>query len=255
MIVEQHDDVVWQRGMLLPWAQSQVSFLKDLVTLRNPRSKFTFVNYLHKVGRLNDFVNLGCFTPYRLEISDYLQWVARPCRRADAGWPALRLGRAGARRNRRRDQFGSWRWPTARIVARNLVVAAGRDAHVPRRSADCRADRVIHSTEFAVRFGDRPGRTSGWSSSAARRARPRCCGRPPGVAQRPVHDGDAFHRAQRLRDQPVHQRAVLPVLRRRIPHARPEAREQLLREMHRTNYAGLAPACSRRCTGRSTWSG
>ena len=44
LIVEQHPDIAWQRGMLLPWAQSQVSFLKDLVTLRNPRSAFTFVN-------------------------------------------------------------------------------------------------------------------------------------------------------------------------------------------------------------------
>jgi len=39
VIIEQHDTVVWQRGLLLPWSQSQVSFLKDLVTRRNPRSQ------------------------------------------------------------------------------------------------------------------------------------------------------------------------------------------------------------------------
>jgi lysine/ornithine N-monooxygenase len=33
LIVEQDTDVPWQRVMLLPWAQSQVSsYLKDLVT-------------------------------------------------------------------------------------------------------------------------------------------------------------------------------------------------------------------------------
>src|SRR5262245_58065657 len=67
LIIEQHDDIVWQRGMLLPWTQSQVSFLKDLVTLRNPRSEFSFVNYLHAIGRLDEFINLGSFTPYRVE--------------------------------------------------------------------------------------------------------------------------------------------------------------------------------------------
>src|ERR1700712_3726668 len=77
LIVEQHDTVVWQRGLLLPWSQSQVSFLKDLVTRRNPRSQFSFINFLHSTGRLDDFINLGSFTPYRLEISDYLSWVAR----------------------------------------------------------------------------------------------------------------------------------------------------------------------------------
>lgn len=34
LVVEEHENVVWQQGMLLPWTQSQVSFLKDLVTLR-----------------------------------------------------------------------------------------------------------------------------------------------------------------------------------------------------------------------------
>src|SRR2546423_3096035 len=77
LVIEQHDGVAWQRGMLLPWAQSQVSFLKDLVTLRNPRSRFSFVNYLHSVGRLDDFVNMGSFLPFRLEISDYLSWVTQ----------------------------------------------------------------------------------------------------------------------------------------------------------------------------------
>src|SRR4030095_13280621 len=64
LLIEQDTDVVWQRGLLLPWALSQVSFLKDLVTLRNPRSHFSFVNYLHDVGRLHDFINLASFTPY-----------------------------------------------------------------------------------------------------------------------------------------------------------------------------------------------
>src|ERR1700710_479007 len=77
VIIEQHDTVVWQRGLLLPWSQSQVSFLKDLVTRRKPQSKFSFVNFLHATNRLDDFINLGSFTPYRMEISDYLSWVAR----------------------------------------------------------------------------------------------------------------------------------------------------------------------------------
>lgn len=81
VIIEQHEDILWQRGLLIPWAQSQVSFLKDLVTLWNPCSEFTFLNYLHSVGRLDQFVNLATFTPYRSEISDYLQWVAKSLRK------------------------------------------------------------------------------------------------------------------------------------------------------------------------------
>ncbi len=39
LVIEKHENIVWQRGMMLPWTQSQVSFLKDLVTLRNPLSR------------------------------------------------------------------------------------------------------------------------------------------------------------------------------------------------------------------------
>ena len=42
----------WHRGMLIDGATMQVSFLKDLVTLRNPRSPYTFVAYLDAQGRL-----------------------------------------------------------------------------------------------------------------------------------------------------------------------------------------------------------
>ena len=47
----------WHRGMLIEGATMQVNFLKDLVTLRNPTSRYSFVNYLHSHGRLVDFIN------------------------------------------------------------------------------------------------------------------------------------------------------------------------------------------------------
>src|ERR1700712_3496839 len=42
----------WHEGMLIDGSTMQISFLKDLVTLRNPASRFTFVNYLNERGRL-----------------------------------------------------------------------------------------------------------------------------------------------------------------------------------------------------------
>ena len=37
----------WHPEMILDDAEMQISFLKDMVTLRNPSSEFTFLNYLH----------------------------------------------------------------------------------------------------------------------------------------------------------------------------------------------------------------
>ncbi|RJQ75509.1 L-lysine 6-monooxygenase [Pseudonocardiaceae bacterium YIM PH 21723] len=66
----------WHRGMLIDTATMQVSFLKDLVTLRNPTSEFSFLNYLHSRGRLIDFVNHKNLFPLRVEFHDYFEWAA-----------------------------------------------------------------------------------------------------------------------------------------------------------------------------------
>ncbi len=76
MFLEKQRRFSWHAGMLLPGAKMQISFLKDLSTLRNPTSQFTFLNYLHQQGRLVEFTNLGTFLPARAEYEDYLRWCA-----------------------------------------------------------------------------------------------------------------------------------------------------------------------------------
>jgi len=66
----------WHRGMLIDDATMQVSFLKDLVTLRNPTSEYSFLSYLQSKGRLIDFVNHKNFFPLRTEFHDYFEWAA-----------------------------------------------------------------------------------------------------------------------------------------------------------------------------------
>ena len=74
--VERQGRFGWHRGMLIEDATMQVSFLKDLVTLRNPTSPFSFLSYLHDCDRLIDFINYGSFFPTRIEFHDYLEWAA-----------------------------------------------------------------------------------------------------------------------------------------------------------------------------------
>ncbi|MDQ1081784.1 lysine N(6)-hydroxylase/L-ornithine N(5)-oxygenase family protein [Pseudoroseomonas cervicalis] len=82
--LERKPEFSWHPGMLLPGARMQVAFMKDLVSLRNPRSAYSFLNYLHEQGRLLDFLNTRTFYPSRVEFNAYL------------GWAAARLGEACA---------------------------------------------------------------------------------------------------------------------------------------------------------------
>ncbi|MGA4990788.1 lysine N(6)-hydroxylase/L-ornithine N(5)-oxygenase family protein [Nonomuraea bangladeshensis] len=76
VFLERQPSFGWHRGMLIDGATMQVSFLKDLVTMRNPASPHSFVSYLHAKGRLADFINQKTMYPTRLEFHDYLEWVA-----------------------------------------------------------------------------------------------------------------------------------------------------------------------------------
>ncbi|KAF2190908.1 hypothetical protein K469DRAFT_359151 [Zopfia rhizophila CBS 207.26] len=74
--LERQQRFAWHAGMLLPGARMQISFMKDMATLRNPRSEFTFINYLFQNDRLIEFTNLNTFLPQRVEYEDYMRWCA-----------------------------------------------------------------------------------------------------------------------------------------------------------------------------------
>lgn len=245
LIVEQHETVLWQRGMLLPWSQSQVSFLKDLVTLRNPRSQYSFISYLHSVGRLNEFINMGSFTPYRLEISDYLQWVA-------AGLSMVRV-QSGKRCLSIEPEINAdgvvSEWLVrmsdgAEIRARNLVFGGGRDPHIPSVFDKLPPSRRIHSTQYSEQI-------TGLDPDGAHRIA------VIGGAQSAAEMVWASHQQFSKAEVTMVMRSIglncyessrftnelfFPSFVDEFHDALPEAREQLLREMHRTNYSGLAPS-------------
>jgi len=125
----------WHRGMLLEGATMQVAFLKDLVTLRNPSSRFSFVSYLHARGRLIDFINHKCLYPSRIEFHDYLDWCAAEMapmveygHEVVSARPVTDAGRVVHFEVIARDERdGSLTLRTAR----NLVVAPGLTARMP----------------------------------------------------------------------------------------------------------------------------
>lgn len=77
LFLDKQSNYLWHGNTITSQSELQVSFLKDLVSLRDPTSPYSFVNYLHTHGRFNDFINLGTFYPSRLEFNDYLGWVAK----------------------------------------------------------------------------------------------------------------------------------------------------------------------------------
>lgn len=65
----------WHAGTLLPNARLQVPFYADLITVVNPCSKFTFLNYLKQKQKLFRFAVQENNFPTRREYNDYCKWV------------------------------------------------------------------------------------------------------------------------------------------------------------------------------------
>ncbi|MER6310851.1 lysine N(6)-hydroxylase/L-ornithine N(5)-oxygenase family protein [Streptomyces sp. NPDC001657] len=66
----------WHPGMMLESSHLQVPFLADLVTLADPTSPFSFLNYLKESGRIYPFYIRESFYPLRAEFNDYCRWAA-----------------------------------------------------------------------------------------------------------------------------------------------------------------------------------
>ncbi|GJF34553.1 lysine/ornithine N-monooxygenase [Kitasatospora sp. NE20-6] len=151
--LEQQERFGWHRGMLLEGATMQVSFLKDLVTMRDPRSRFTFLTYLQERGRLADFINQKSFFPTRLEFHDYFEWCAAEFsgavaygRRVVEVRPVHTDGRVAAVEVTD-EQVGGGDRRTA--LARNIAVGTGLRPTLP--EGVTAGERVWHTRDLLFR--------------------------------------------------------------------------------------------------------
>lgn len=152
LFIDKQTDYRWHGETLASQSELQISFLKDLVSLRNPTSPYSFVNYLHQKQRLADFINLGTFYPCRLEYNDYLRWAAEHfATQAQYGEqvlriePQLRQGQVEHLRVVSRDSQGGERVRHARSV----VVGTGGTPKVPDIFRGFKNDpRVFHHSQY-----------------------------------------------------------------------------------------------------------
>ncbi|WP_399894582.1 lysine N(6)-hydroxylase/L-ornithine N(5)-oxygenase family protein [Streptomyces sp. BBFR51] len=148
---EQQPRFGWHRGMLIDDATMQVSFLKDLVTLRNPASEFSFLCYLQSKGRLIDFINHKNLFPLRVEFHDYFEWAATKVddlvsygHEVVGVAPVVRDGAVDHLEVTVRSGEG-----LEVHRARNLVIGTGLRPLVPKGVE--RGDRVWHNSELLAK--------------------------------------------------------------------------------------------------------
>lgn len=242
LFLEAQPAFAWHPGMMLPGADMQVSFLKDLVSLRNPASGFSFLSYLHAKGRLERFINRKSFFPSRVEFNDYLAWAAGRLggvcaydQRVTGVEPVERHGQVSHLRILAEDGAGR---VTARL-ARQIVLAPGGQAHWPEVFAPLRGrPGLSHSNDFLraalpqVRPGQRIAVLGGGQSACEIFAN--LANHPAGLSVDLILRGHALKPAD---DSPF-VNEVFDSAHTDLIHGLPEAaRAAFLRDFAGTNYA------------------
>jgi L-ornithine N5-oxygenase len=245
LFLDKQADYRWHGNTLVTQSELQISFLKDLVTLRNPTSPFSFVNYLKQHGRLVDFINLGTFYPCRMEYNDYLRWVAgqfedqsRYGEEVTSIEPVLHQHKVEALRVISRDTQGQNHVRTTRSV----VVSPGGTPRIPEAFVALKGDgRVFHHSQYLhcmarqACVNGRPMRIAiiGGGQSAAE-AFIDLNDSYPSVQVDVILRGSALKPAD---DSPFVNEVFSPEFTDLMFNQNGEQREQMIREYHSTNYS------------------
>ncbi|WP_241564010.1 lysine N(6)-hydroxylase/L-ornithine N(5)-oxygenase family protein [Nonomuraea polychroma] len=141
----------WHPGLLMEGTVLQVPFLADLVTMADPTSPWSYLNYLRRHDRMFPFFFSERFHIPRREYDHYCRWVAErlPSCRFDAQVTALEWDEeAAAFAVTYRSAAGA----VTRVLARKVVLGVGTEPVVPEPLrpllAEAHAGRVLHSAGY-----------------------------------------------------------------------------------------------------------
>ncbi|MFC9509752.1 lysine N(6)-hydroxylase/L-ornithine N(5)-oxygenase family protein [Streptomyces sp. NPDC057002] len=152
---DQRPAFAWHSGLLIEGATIQVPFLADLVSLADPTSPWTFLNYLRSRERLFPFYFAERFHIQRAEYDAYCRWVAESL-------PDLHFGHQvdAVRWNPERDVFevdftqldaDGEAEALGRTYARNVVLGIGTEPYVPeplKPLAQAPGVPVVHAADY-----------------------------------------------------------------------------------------------------------
>lgn len=163
VFLEQRDSFDWHPGMMLEPAHLQVPFMADLVTLADPTSPYSFLNFLKQTGRLYRFYIRENFYPLRAEYNQYCQWVAGQLRSVRFSTAVLDITYDGGVYRLSVEGPGG---PEV-LLARRLVLGTGTSPHVPascdgivEAAANEGGGLVLHNADYVSRKSELQARRS-----------------------------------------------------------------------------------------------
>ena len=135
----------WHNQLLHPGVRMQTSWLKDLVSMVDPRHELSFVNYLVTTGRMYALMNAQFDFMPRKEYVRYLAWAA-------AQLPNINYGVAVDKISFGEGGFTVYSDGVAKARSEHLVIGIGSAPVVPPALAGLPDDRAFIADELTQRL-------------------------------------------------------------------------------------------------------
>lgn len=152
VFLERRPGPSWQSAMMLDGSDIQHNAVRDLALPRNPRSRYTFLNYLFEHERLFEYLNVGLPFPLRKDYARYVIWAAEQfagqVRYGSSVTTLDTVTEAGE------DLVEATLADGSVIRARAAVVAPGRAPRIPAVFQGVDDPRVFHLTDYLNRVGE-----------------------------------------------------------------------------------------------------
>jgi len=147
IFLDQNPGFDWHTGMMLESAHLQTPFMADLVTLADPTSPYSLLNYMKQQGKLYSFYIREDFFLMRKEYNQYCQWACSQLSNLRWNRHVEYVSYDEERELYRVRAINGQSGETEEWLARHLVLGTGPVAWMPECSQPHR-QRVVHSSEY-----------------------------------------------------------------------------------------------------------
>jgi lysine N6-hydroxylase len=148
LFVDKKERFGWHDGQQISNTTIQVSMFKDLVSLAQPTSEYSFLSYLHESGRLYHYLNAQFDAVPRQEFRNYMEWACRKNENIVFGREVLAVEYSDVFHVHLRGE---------RVTADSIAIGVGVQPRVPPQAFPLLCDRQFHVSDFLGKARDLGG--------------------------------------------------------------------------------------------------
>jgi lysine N6-hydroxylase len=151
VFLDEKESFSWYPGLDTDVSELQDDYLGDLVTLTNPRSRFSFLAYMHERGLIYQFIGRKASPLSRRIYAEYFRWASEKLQSIRYSSPVREINF--------RDNLFEISAGNRVMHARNIVLGVGISPALPDFVQPFLGQNVYHSGVYSERSNDLDGKT------------------------------------------------------------------------------------------------